>query len=309
MTNALAQVFLGGEDALPSWKSTVGAISAYLTALLFIVAGVWKLTEIGKVSQMFEQLLIPGSLSVATVVLVAAFEMTAAILLVMPKTRRLGGILVSAMLVAFLLYFAIFYNRLQGAECSCFPWVKRTVGPAFFISDAAMLAVALLAAVFSLPSRAFRMASAIFAACLLLSVSVFAVDQMRNTDLKAPDSITVDSKPYALDQGQVFIYFFDPECSHCFQVAKDMSAWKWGNTKVIAVPTREARFAQGFLDDTKLKASISNDLDLLQQTFKFVSGPYGVALLRGRQKTAISVADFESGAAKNRLHDLGFIGE
>ncbi len=35
-----------------------------------------------------------------------------------------------------MVYFAVLYDRLLGEDCSCFPWVERVVGPAFFVGDA-----------------------------------------------------------------------------------------------------------------------------------------------------------------------------
>ena len=53
------------------------------------------------------------------------------------------------MLVAFMGYIGLRYQALVGRDCSCFPWLKRTVTPALFVEDGAMLAAALIAAWFS----------------------------------------------------------------------------------------------------------------------------------------------------------------
>ncbi len=57
-----------------------------------------------------------------------------------------------------------------------------------------------------------------------------------------------------------------------------------------------------------LKAGTSNDLELLQRTFKFATAPYGVALVRGHQKATVDVGVFETdGQPAALLHGLGFI--
>ena len=38
---------------------------------------------------------------------------------------------------------AVHYSELRGVDCSCFPWVKRAVGRAFFAGDGAMMLLAI----------------------------------------------------------------------------------------------------------------------------------------------------------------------
>ena len=49
-----------------------------------------------------------------------------------------------------------FYHALVGQECSCFPIIKRTVGPGFFVGDGIMLLLALAAFFWSRPVLRFR---------------------------------------------------------------------------------------------------------------------------------------------------------
>ena len=48
-------------------------------------------------------------------------------------------VIVTILLLVFLIYFGLHYQELRGMDCSCFPWLKRVVGPGFFIGDGAML--------------------------------------------------------------------------------------------------------------------------------------------------------------------------
>jgi uncharacterized membrane protein YphA (DoxX/SURF4 family) len=304
MSSAISQVLWGTEEAAPTWKVHVSTVCAYLTAALMGVAGAWKLTEIPKLTQMFEQLLIPAEISTFTVVAVAAFELALAFLLILPSTRRVGAWLASGMLLVYMIYMAVNYGRLQGEECSCFPWIKRSVGPAFFWSDGAMLLVSVLAGVWAQKLGAFKKAAGIMAACAVIGASAFGISEAMQTGSKAPDSVMVEGQPLDLSRGKVFVYFFDPECMHCFHAAKTMSTWNWGKTKVVAVPTRVPQFAKGFLKDTGMNALVSPDLDKLKAAFPFGDGPYAVALEMGRQKASITT--FEAKAATD-LKELGFL--
>ena len=46
------------------------------------------------------------------------------------------------MLIAFMVYIGVVYDRLIGDECNCFPWIKRVAGSVFFVGDAVMLCLA-----------------------------------------------------------------------------------------------------------------------------------------------------------------------
>ena len=77
---------------------------------------------------------------------------------------------------------------------------------------------------------------------------------------------------------------------------------------MVAVPIDTPQFAASFLHDTGLKAGTSNDVELLKGTFKFATAPYGVALVRGRQKAVVDVGTFETdGQPAATLRGLGFV--
>jgi hypothetical protein len=204
-----------------------------------------------------------------------------------------------------MIFIGINYNALRGAECSCFPWVKRAVGPGFFIGDGIMLALAVLAGVWARRAQSMRYAMLILGAVTLFAAGSYGVAAMRQTGTKAPDTVTVNGKPYSLQEGQILIFYFDPECLHCLDAAKRMSKLNWGDTRIVAVPINVPQFAQGFLDDTHLNAVLSNDLPQLKKIFPFVSAPAGVALVNGREKMALT--QFEEPEPVGTLKKLGFI--
>src|SRR5436190_1606615 len=103
--DALARFELAG------WKTWVGVAAAVLTSALFL----------------------------------GIVETFAGVLVLVPRFRRWGATLGGLLLVVFMIYIGVNYEALRGAECSCFPWVKRAVGPGFFIGDGVMLGLAALA--------------------------------------------------------------------------------------------------------------------------------------------------------------------
>ncbi len=292
---------------IPGWKRLVGLVSAVLLGLLFLVSGLWKLSDPLSAAERMVQSLIPSALSLPAALAVGIGETFVSVLLFWPRFRRWGALLAGVMLVAFMVYIAIFYSRLTGEECNCFPLIKRVVGPMFFVGDGIMLALALLAGWWTEKSRGLRLA-----AFLLLGVSVLALlflgaAVLTRSGIRAPETISVEGRPYSLASGRALLYFFDPECTHCDAVARKMAAQKWGDAKLIAVPTAQPQFAADFLSSTGLKASISNDAGLLRRTFKFVDSPYVVVLVDGRQKAAFNSGQLDTPGFYETLRGLKFV--
>jgi uncharacterized membrane protein YphA (DoxX/SURF4 family) len=293
------------ELELPSWKTTVSWVSAILLALVFLVSGLWKLTDAPGAAVRMAQARVPQSLSLAAAIGFGIAEIFTSVLLLVPRFRRWGAWLGGAMLIAFMIFIGINYTALRGAECSCFPWLKRAVGPGFFIGDGVMLALAAMAGWWARPARGMRTAMLILGAVTLFAAGSYGVAIVRQTGTKAPDTVMVSGKPYSLQEGKILIFYFDPECLHCLDAAKRMSKLNWGDTRVVAVPINVPQFAQEFLDDTHLKAAISNDLPQLKKIFPFVSAPAGVALVNGREKKELT--QFDEPEPADTLKKIGFI--
>lgn len=306
MDHSMAQPHQGlAELELPSWKTTLSWMGAILLALVFLISGLWKLTDAPGAAVRMAQARVPQSLSLAGAIGFGIAETFAAVLLLVPRFRRWGAWLGGALLVAFMIFIGINYNALRGAECSCFPWVKRAVGPGFFIGDGIMLALAVLAGLWARRAQSLRTAMLVLGAVTLFAAGSYGVAAMRQTGTKAPDTVTVNGKPYSLQEGKILIFYFDPECLHCLDAAKRMSKLNWGDTRIVAVPINVKQFAQGFLDDTHLNAVISNDLPQLKKIFPYVSAPAGVALVNGREKMALT--QFEDPEPTDTLKKIGFI--
>jgi len=293
---------------LPAWKKTIGGVCAVLLAILFFVSGAWKLTDPFRWSQALEEFRVTGSLALPGTLALGIAEMVGAVLIVVPRFRRWGALLVGFLLLVFIGYIGANYIALVGKDCTCFPLVKRAVGPAFFFEDGTMLLMAMLAGLWARSSENLRGALVILGAVVVFAGVSFGVNSARESGLQAPASITVDGKPVSLQQGNAFLFFYDPTCTHCEAAARKMAKLNWKDTKVVAIPIDTPQFAASFLHDTGFKAGTSNDLDVLRGTFKFTTAPYGVALARGRQKTTIDVGAFEKdGEPAATLHSLGFV--
>jgi uncharacterized membrane protein YphA (DoxX/SURF4 family) len=195
---------------LPAWKNAAAWICAIAIGVFFIGAGLWKLTDhLGAATRM-NQMLVPGNLSVPTALFFGAAETFAGVLLFVPRFRRWGAGLCIGMLIAFMVYMGWNYTTLKGLDCTCFPWLERAVGPAFFWSDAAMIAMAALAGLWAPPAQGAKGAGLILGCVLALAGVAYGITESRQSGTKAPDTITVEGQPYSLQTGRVLLYFYDP---------------------------------------------------------------------------------------------------
>jgi len=290
---------------LPGWKSALSWVSAILLAILFLGSGLWKVTDAQGAAVRMAQARIPESLSLAAAVVFGIVETSAGVMVLIPRFRRWGAALSGLLLVAFLVYFAINYNALRGAECSCFPWVKRVVGPGFFVGDGAMLLLAVFAAWWSKPPQGLRTAIVIASAVAVFAVVSYGVAAVRQTGTPAPETVTVDGKPYSLQHGKIFLFFFDPACMHCFDAAKRMAQYRWDETRIVGIPISTPQWAPQFMKDTGIHMEISSDLAKLKQVFPYTAVPAGVALENGREKAAL--VKFENEEPEVSLKQLGFV--
>ena len=246
--------------------------------------------------------------SLFAAVLFGIVETFGAVLLLVPRFRRWGAVVTGLLLVAFMIYIGYYYDALRGEECSCFPWIKRAVGPGFFIGDGLMLVLAAAAGWWARRSENVRGAVIVLGAICVFALTSFGMTYARQTGAAAPDTITVDGAPYSLQHGRVFVYFFDPECSHCLDAGKKMATYKWASDVVlIGQPTVNPQFAKTFLEDTGLKGrmKVASDLEKLKAAFPFANGPFAVALEHGRQKEAFR--QFDSAEPEATLRKTGLI--
>jgi uncharacterized membrane protein YphA (DoxX/SURF4 family) len=288
-----------------AWKTAVAWVCAVLLGLLFIVAGLWKLTDHLTMATLMVNALAPPALSVPGALFFGIAETFAGVLLIVPRFRRWGALITAGLLVVFMGYFAWNYAELKGMDCSCFPILKRAIGPGFFWSDGAMLVMAVLAGWWADKSTGLRSAALVLGVVVVIAGVAFGITESRQSGVKAPDVITVEGKPYSLQSGKVLLYFYDPECSHCDAAARRMAKHVWKDVRIVGLPTRVPQFGQYFMDSTDLKAPNSPDHADLKKIFSFGDPPYGVALENGRMKTGLRIFDMTE--PEKQLRAMGWI--
>jgi uncharacterized membrane protein YphA (DoxX/SURF4 family) len=289
----------------PAWKIALSWTGALAVAILFLASGIWKATDPTGWAVKLTQAKFPQEFSVAGAIVLGILETTAGVLVLVPRFRRWGAWLSGILLIAFMVYIGIYYNDLRGQDCSCFPWLKRTVGPMFFVGDGLMLAAAVAAGYWS--QRVTRKLGAIliFAAVSVFALVSYGAAAVKDTGTEAPAQVAVDGKPYSLHSGKIFIYFFDPECMHCLEAGRKLAKMKWGDTKVLGVPTRMPQFAESFMKNTEMNQPISTDWTILNHTFSIKGTPGGIALENGHEKAQLT--QFEGDEPAATLAKLGFI--
>lgn len=290
---------------VPRWKTALAWAAAIVLGLIFLASGLWKITDPQGTAVRMAQAKVPDSLGLPAALFFGIAETVGAVMILVPRLRRWGAILLAALLLAFLAYFAINYNALRGADCSCIPWLKRVVGPGFFISDAVMLGLAAVAWIGSRRSAGKRAVALIAGAVAVFAAVSFGVGEARQTGTKAPDTIQVEGRSYSLAHGKIFIFYFDPQCMHCFDSAKRMSQLHWGDTRVVGVPISQPQYAPMFMQDTGFHMAITTDRDKLKAVFPYAGVPAGIALENGREKAPLT--KFEGDEPSATLRKLGLV--
>jgi uncharacterized membrane protein YphA (DoxX/SURF4 family) len=287
------------------WKTTLAWGAAILLGLLFLASGIWKISDSQAAAMRMAQARVPQQFSLAAALVFGILETFAGVMVLVPRFRRWGAMLSAGLLVAFMIYVGVEYNALRGEDCSCFPWLERVVGPAFFAGDLAMLALAAIAWRWARPSESLRSAFLMLGAVIVFALVSYGVNAVRESGVRAPATIKVDGKPYSLERGKVMLFFFHPQCMHCFDDARRMGEAKWTAGRVIGVPVAYPNWAGQFMADTGLRAPITSDFPLLSKTFHYASYPFGVVLENGVEKA--SLTNFEGDEPLESLRKFGLI--
>jgi len=294
-------------DEQQGWRTFLNWTAAILIAAVFLVAGLWKVTDPSGAAVRLAQAKVPESLSLAAAMGLGIAETFTGVLLLVPRFRRWGSIAGSLLLIAFMVFIAIHYNELRGAECSCFPWVKRAVGPGFFVGDGIMLVLSIAAGLWAGNSYGLRPAVVILGAVAVFAVVSYGVNLKRHQGTKAPDTLTAqDGTSISLREGKVFVYFFNPQCMHCLEAGRKLASLNWGDTRFVGVATENPQFAGWFMGKAGLtgRGPVARELAELKKLFPFDLPPAGVALQDGHEKAML--LQFEGDEPGATLKKLGF---
>jgi len=294
---------LAGSVEMPGWKTLASHAAALIVAFLFLTAGVYKAIDPYKFANLAKNLLVPYDLTLPLALFLAVLETAAGVLILVPRFRRWGAVLASLLLLAFMSYIGWNYKALIGRDCSCFPVLtlpfgisidmRRSVGPGFFYGDFAFLAAAAIAGMWARRSQGFRTAAVILGAVAVFTSVSFGSAYSKLTGLKAPESIVVDGQPMSLQQGRVFLFFYDPECGTCFAVGKSMAPLKFKqDITLVGVPTVRPYEAASWVKDSGFQIKTSTDSAKLREVFKFDNPPYAALIERGRQTGVIMPTQF-----------------
>src|SRR5947209_13619015 len=104
------------------WRAGINWTLAILISIVFLIAGVWKITDPTGAAVRLAQAKVPESMSVFAAIGLGTLETFAGVLLLVPRFRRWGAWLGTLLLLAFMGFIAYHYSELRGEECSCFPW-------------------------------------------------------------------------------------------------------------------------------------------------------------------------------------------
>lgn len=293
-----------GETA--SSKRVAATIAAVLLGIIFLVSGGWKVLSPFQTGELLEQMKVHPGLGAWGAASLGTIELLAAFLLFTPRFRRWGGLLSIGLISFFMIWIGYYYHALVGQDCSCFPIVKRAIGPAFFAEDGAMLLLAIVATVWSSAYTKLKIPAIAFASLALLAGISFGVNAAERQHVQVP-AVVVNGKMDTLANGKVFLFFYDPVCMHCDAASRFMSKLNWGDTKIVAIPTNDPQWAGSFLHDTGLKASTSLETKKLRNVFKFTDPPFGVALVDGQIKQTYTALQFTPPAPEADLKKIGFV--
>jgi hypothetical protein len=303
----VADVAASQDVGKATWHGRAAAVCAILLGIIFLVSGGWKVLDPFKTGELLEQAKVPAGLGRIGAATLGTVELLAAFLLFHPRLRRWGGLLGSGLIVFFLGWVGYYYGALVGKECSCFPLIKRSIGPGFFISDGVMLLLGVAAFVWSAKVVSVKLPLRMLAALVVLAGVGYGVNARTHSHVQVPNPVIVDGKAQNLAEGKVLLFFYDPSCMHCDAAARFMSKLNWGDTKIVTIPTVNPQWAAAFLHDTGLKAATSLELDKLKKAFPFVDPPYGVALMDGQIKETFTQAQFNAPLPQPDLLKLGFV--
>src|ERR1700685_1436987 len=99
-----------------TWQVALNRTAAILISIVFLTAGLWKITDPTGAAARLAQARVPEGLSVPAAVGLGILETFTGVLLFVPRFRRWGSWLGTLLLLAFMIFIAIHYTELRGVD-------------------------------------------------------------------------------------------------------------------------------------------------------------------------------------------------
>src|SRR5690349_3748040 len=102
---------------IAGWKRTASLVAAVLLGIVLLVSGGWKVLSPLRTGELLEQAKVAAGWGPIGAASLGTLELLAAFLLFIPRYRKLGGFLGSALLLFFIGWVGYYYPSLAGQEC------------------------------------------------------------------------------------------------------------------------------------------------------------------------------------------------
>ena len=195
-----------------------------------------------------------------------------------------------------------------GADCSCFPWIKRAVGPAFFIGDGIMMLLAIGAGVWARASNGISPCRSDSRRRRSLRAGLFWLRLYPPYRHKGPGGHRRGGWPVHLSSAKEKFSSISstPSVSIVWKPAGKLAALNWSGTRFIGVPTENPQFGDRFMGKSGLtgKGPVSKDLAVLRRPSR---STYPRPALPSRTATRKPCClQFEDKEPLNTLKKIGF---
>src|SRR5260370_8549302 len=115
MNDSMAQLSPGlVRRDVPGWKSGLSWVASVMLCALFLLSGLWKITDVQGAAVRMVQAKVPESMGLAAALVFGIAETVGAVMILVPRLRRWGAVVLGGLLLAFPGYFASQYNTPRG---------------------------------------------------------------------------------------------------------------------------------------------------------------------------------------------------
>lgn len=288
-------------------RTIIHWVLALALVVIFGSSGVWKLYAPAQAGIRQVEAGVPSAYALPWVVVLGSLEVFAAVLLLVPAWRRVGGLLTAALTLSFMVYMGARYQQLKGMECGCMPGRHRALDAMFFVEDGAMLAAALAviwlagSAVafrrrFWKPAMAFLVILCIGAASATLEPMLAGSTSLSLRVLDRSGKVAV--MPLS-SRSDTLLYFMNPSCLDCQRASLVMGKLRLA-APLVVLPDARPETIYEYLNQAGIKnAVVSLDYAQLAPRLQLKQVPALYVFEGGAPKALI--LNFEPAALEKEL--------